>query len=591
MLLLIAYLLLVSCLLSVAALAAEQALARWQLPRRIVWMAALLLSVGWPTYAVLNQSIRFSGLSDTAAPPDVANRAAPLDVADRAAPPDVAPADVSEQPSTGGTSSAAAPPTDLNWSRWTGLRESFVLERAGGGRLDSFLLTTWIVSSALILALYVAASIVLRLWARHWQAMKIDASEVLISDGLGPATFGFIRPRIVFPRWLVHAEPEILRLVLRHENEHIAARDQVLLTAAMLLVLAAPWNPFLWLQLSRLRLAVETDCDTRVLRRDADAAAYARALLTVGQRRSAAPVAAVALMEPASSLEQRIRRFLNPPQSSSVLVFAACIAASSLVAAATIADAPLVTGNRGADGISADASDSGGDDMNARALIAAAFAATGLQAAELDTAPPEGWAEFIGSGPALGPGWQGLPRSCQAGVDTQLAAAGQANMSILCPAASQGLFASARPGFNGLNQRFAADAYRGKRVRFSAYLRTQGIADVTVPGFELVSRSGESTDTLEGMGGLFFRVGENVAKHLVRDDMSDRGLRGNVEWARYEIVADVPEIANGIVIGFWMQGQGQIWMSDVRFEEVSKDVPLTTQPFEYSTTPANLNLR
>ena len=128
-------------------------------------------------------------------------------------------------------------------------------------------------------------------------------------------------------------------------------------------------------------------------------------------------------------------------------------------------------------------------------------------------------------------------------------------------------------------------------MRFSGYLRTQGIADATIPGFELFSRSGESTDTLEGMGGLFFRIGENMANHLVRDDMSDRGLRGDIEWARYEIVADVPEIANGIIIGFWMQGQGQIWISDIKFEEVSKDVPITTRPFQHYTAPTNLNLR
>ena len=577
MLLLIAYLLLVSCLLSVAAFAAEEALARWQLPRRIVWMAALLLSVGWPTYAVLSQSIRFGGSSDAAAPLDDA------------------PTDVGDQPTGSGTSSAAEPPAVLNWSRWTGLSESLVSERDGSGRIDSFLFMTWIVSSVLIFALYLAASIGLRFWARHWQSMKIDDCEVLISEALGPATFGFTRPRIVLPRWLVDAESEIQRLVLCHENEHVAARDQVV----MLLVIAAPWNPFLWLQLSRLRLAVETDCDTRVLRRDADADAYALALLTVGQHRSAAPVAAIALTEPTSSLEQRIRRFLNPPQASSALVFAACIAASSLVAAATIADAPLVTRAWEANDGSTTANNSGGDPMKVRTLIAATLAAGSLQAGEIGSAPPAGWVEFQGSGLALGPGWQSLPQSCRAGVDTQLAAAGQANMSIQCPVSPteqdgfprvQDGFIS-MPGYNGLHQRFTADAYRGKRVRFSGYLRTQGIADATIPGFELFSRSGESTDTLEGMGGLFFRIGENMANHLVRDDMSDRGLRGDIEWARYEIVADVPEIANGIIIGFWMQGQGQIWISDIKFEEVSKDVPITTRPFQHYTAPTNLNLR
>jgi TonB family protein len=57
----------------------------------------------------------------------------------------------------------------------------------------------------------------------------------------------------------------------------------------------------------RLREAIELDCDARVLRRAPDARQYGALLLEVGRRR-AAPVLGVALAEPVSLLERRIRQ-------------------------------------------------------------------------------------------------------------------------------------------------------------------------------------------------------------------------------------------------------------------------------------------
>ena len=76
---------------------------------------------------------------------------------------------------------------------------------------------------------------------------------------------------------------------------------------ASLALIVMPWNPALWWQMLRLRVAVELDCDARVLR-DADARSYGDLLLEVARpRRRLMLLGATAFAERASQLERRIR--------------------------------------------------------------------------------------------------------------------------------------------------------------------------------------------------------------------------------------------------------------------------------------------
>jgi hypothetical protein len=77
------------------------------------------------------------------------------------------------------------------------------------------------------------------------------------------------------------------------------------LIAGLVLALV-PWNLGLWWQFRRLRLAIELDCDQRVLRRRPDPAAYGRLLLDVGIRATHTVLPVTAFHEPVSSLERRI---------------------------------------------------------------------------------------------------------------------------------------------------------------------------------------------------------------------------------------------------------------------------------------------
>ncbi len=76
-------------------------------------------------------------------------------------------------------------------------------------------------------------------------------------------------------------------------------------------VVLMPWNPFAWQGHGRLRLAVETDCDRRVLDRGVAARAYGRFLIHAAGRCAAPSSGIVALAGSPSTLETRIRTMTN----------------------------------------------------------------------------------------------------------------------------------------------------------------------------------------------------------------------------------------------------------------------------------------
>jgi len=212
------------------------------------------------------------------------------------------------------------------------------------GDLDAPLTWAWGLSSAaLLLSLGVAA---LRLAARRrvWRRATVDGRAVLVSDDVGPAVAGLWRPRIVLPEWALRLTDAERRLMLAHEDEHVRARDPWLLAAAAALVLLAPWNLMVWWQLRRLLLAVEMDCDARVLAHDGDAPAYGELLLRVVQRRARLPLGAPALGEPVSFLGRRIRRMATElPHWRWAGATAAGIVAAAAIIAACEAPRPVAT--------------------------------------------------------------------------------------------------------------------------------------------------------------------------------------------------------------------------------------------------------
>jgi beta-lactamase regulating signal transducer with metallopeptidase domain len=140
----------------------------------------------------------------------------------------------------------------------------------------------------------------------------VDGVPVVVTDLLGPATVGFWRSRVLLPRWVL-ALPEVQRqYVVRHEEEHRSAHDGRVLFVASLSLILTPWNLALWWQLRRLCLAMEMDCDSRVVARLGDANVYGALLLKIAEASSRGPRLQPALLGGVGTLERRLTMLLAP---------------------------------------------------------------------------------------------------------------------------------------------------------------------------------------------------------------------------------------------------------------------------------------
>jgi TonB family protein len=285
-----------------AALALERAARLWARPRRFVWAAAIAASLLAP-------------LAGLMLPGSVPQRAAPGSVLRQG--PVFRPVPTERAPSVGVSS---AP------------RKIGPLVAA----LNRPLLLLW-GGASLVLALgLLRASVGLRRRARGWRATVVDGTEVLVAPDIGPAVVRLGGLKVVLPNWALSVEPAACALMLRHENEHRRARDPDLVLGATVALMLVPWAIPLWWLVRRLQLAVETDCDRRVMRAGADAHAYGVLLVSVGARSALQPhLAPTAFAEERSLLERRIEA-MTPPSSKRRVVrtaLAAGVSALSVAAA------------------------------------------------------------------------------------------------------------------------------------------------------------------------------------------------------------------------------------------------------------------
>lgn len=188
--------------------------------------------------------------------------------------------------------------------------------------------------------------------------------------------------------------------------------------------------------------------------------------------------------------------------------------------------------------------------MSYRTLALALLATTPALAAGVDEHLPQPWFKH-GAAPA--------PDSCHAGVDSEIVTHGTANMTLRCDVAVA--------GFVGAMQNFNADRYLGRRVRFSALVKT---------------------DKVEGWGGIWMRVDDRDKPNAALATMEDRPIKGSTDWTRQSVVLDAGSDANRISFGFTLTGKGQIWLADPQFEIVGLDVPTTGRALR--DAPANLEL-
>jgi TonB family protein len=209
--------------------------------------------------------------------------------------------------------------------------------------LDTPLVIVWVLATSGLLAMALHLLLRTRRLRKRWADEKAGGRSVLISEDWGPGVVGFLDPQIVLPRWCQAIEEGGLDLILDHEAEHLKAGDLRLLITAGLAPVVLPWSLPLWWMWHRLRLAVEGDCDLRVLRKNPRATrAYLELLLEVGKRLPEGRMAAAMLSEPERSLERRIR-IMTMPLPKKPLLRGAILAGvgTILVAVACWAPTPM----------------------------------------------------------------------------------------------------------------------------------------------------------------------------------------------------------------------------------------------------------
>lgn len=306
-----AYSIVFGVLLYGAALAADRLAATWSRAQRFAWIAAVLLSATVPVLIAARPRTTAVSASVANAPND-ARVSLTLPVVDRATP--------------------ASPAARLKAEHLVTM-------------IEPWLVPAWLGATLACLALFIRGAISVHRRRARWRSAELDGYRVLVASNVGPAVVGVLRPQIVIPEWAVSLDDKARALMLRHEAEHIRARDPLLFVGATMVAMLFPWNAALWLLVRRLGLAIEIDCDRRVIGASAQRYEYGMLLLTVGARRSASLPLATSLVERRPILERRIRAMTMIAPRHPRLVSAASIALALIATTAAVRaphPAPLV---------------------------------------------------------------------------------------------------------------------------------------------------------------------------------------------------------------------------------------------------------
>ena len=310
----------IGLLLTGAAIAAERLAVALRLPTRAVWVLALLMTVAWPIAARLSVA--------TVVPEQVRTR------------------------------SSVMIPTLKMASAFTTIRHastmftslqtvvSRMLIGDIGRWLGMGLLVMWGLLSFLLMGRLLLTIWQLHQWRHTWRRIEVDGVAVRLSSNVGPALMGVRSMEVVIPEWVLAFDVPLRTLILRHEQEHRSAGDPLLLLVTTLLVALVPWNVALWWQSRRLRLAIEVDCDDRVLSTHPQQERYGLLLLSLAQHKTNAPTQfAPTLVETPSHRERIIIAMRNRTLPISRLralgVSVVAISAVALACAVEIPTRPL----------------------------------------------------------------------------------------------------------------------------------------------------------------------------------------------------------------------------------------------------------
>lgn len=109
------------------------------------------------------------------------------------------------------------------------------------------------------------------------------------------------------------------------------------------------------------------------------------------------------------------------------------------------------------------------------------------------------------------------------------------------------------PGFASLFQDLSSQNYKGKKVKFSGFIKTKDVSD---------------------WSGIWMRV-DDATQVLAFDNMEDRPVTGTNDWKEYDVVLEVPKESKKIKVGVMQAGKGKSWFNNCHFEPVDASVATT----------------
>lgn len=151
----------------------------------------------------------------------------------------------------------------------------------------------------------------------------------------------------------------------------------------------------------------------------------------------------------------------------------------------------------------------------------------------------------------IAPGWSAPEGAAYSAViDSRVAHSGRSSLHLqsVSPGASE----------YAVRQLVRADAYRGKRVLLSGWIKPNTRPFGAALWLRVDMRNGDYV--LDSMLGV-----------------SPEAIAASKDgWVRCELVADVPADALGLAFGVRMKGSGEVWADDLKIANVDRSVPTTT---------------
>lgn len=124
-------------------------------------------------------------------------------------------------------------------------------------------------------------------------------------------------------------------------------------------------------------------------------------------------------------------------------------------------------------------------------------------------------------------------------------------------------------GFGTLMQTSSAEEYLGKRIKMTAFIKSDNVSD---------------------WAGMWLRVdSKETRKSLSFDNMQERPIKGSNDWTKCEIILDVPNESGTLNYGVLLSGTGKVWFDNITFEVVDKVNTELTRENLVNKKPTNLD--